>query len=176
MTTENKNWMYVNDRDNQVRYVLGTQGANPLVGIGVNPSTASPNDLDNTLKSLERIAHANGFDSWIMLNLYPVRATNPDDLPKPMDQELHQINLRNINQVLSQVNQPVIWPCWGTLILKRPYLLRCFQDIFQSTQNHSCRWVSFGAISKDGHPHHPLYLATNSPMEDFDVENYLQLF
>ncbi|MFR6424354.1 MAG: DUF1643 domain-containing protein, partial [Oscillospiraceae bacterium] len=48
---------------------------NPLICIGINPSTAQPGDLDNTLKSVERIALGNGYDSFTMFNVYPQRAT-----------------------------------------------------------------------------------------------------
>ncbi len=33
-------------------------------------------------KSVERLAAANGFDSWIMFNVYPQRATDPNDMDK----------------------------------------------------------------------------------------------
>ena len=49
----------------------GAGGRRPLVCIGINPSTAQPGALDPTLKSVERLANANGFDSWIMFNVYP---------------------------------------------------------------------------------------------------------
>ena len=53
-------WLYVPNDYNEYRYILGTKGDNPLICIGINPSTASPDDLDNTLKSVERIALGNG--------------------------------------------------------------------------------------------------------------------
>ena len=45
-------WLYVPDFYTEYRYILGTRGQNPLICIGVNPSTAAPEDLDNTLKSV----------------------------------------------------------------------------------------------------------------------------
>ena len=62
-------WLYVPDFYTEYRYILGTRGANPLICIGINPSTAAPDDLDNTLKSVSRIAAGNGYDSWIMFNV-----------------------------------------------------------------------------------------------------------
>ena len=35
-------WLYVPDFYTEYRYILGTIGANPLICIGVNPSTAEP--------------------------------------------------------------------------------------------------------------------------------------
>ena len=60
-------WLYAPNFYSEYRYILGTRGKNPLICIGINPSTAKPDDLDNTLKSVERIALGNGFDSFIPL-------------------------------------------------------------------------------------------------------------
>ena len=75
-------WMYVPPLYSEYRYVLGTKGNNPLIVIGVNPSTAAPDSLDPTLKSAERISLHNGYDSFWMMNVYPQRATDPNDVEK----------------------------------------------------------------------------------------------
>lgn len=62
-------WLYVPKVYGEYRYVLGTRGKHPLICMGINPSTAIPDRLDNTLKSVERIALANGFDSFLMFNV-----------------------------------------------------------------------------------------------------------
>ena len=59
MTTE---WIYINNEDNSIRYVLGTKGQKTLFCFGINPSTAEPNDLDPALKKVERIAKYNGYN------------------------------------------------------------------------------------------------------------------
>lgn len=75
-------WLYVPNVYSEYRYILGTKGCNPLICIGINPSTAEPDNLDNTLKSVERIAHGNGFDSFLMFNVYAQRATDPDAMER----------------------------------------------------------------------------------------------
>lgn len=35
------------------------------------------------------------------------------------------------------------------------------------------KWYSAGKRSKKGHPHHPLYLRKDSPLDPFDVDGYL---
>ena len=62
-------WIYAPNFYSEYRYILGTRGKKPLICIGINPSTAEPENLDNTLKSVERIALGNGFDSFIMFNV-----------------------------------------------------------------------------------------------------------
>ena len=76
-------WLYVPPYYTEYRYILGTRGENPLICIGINPSTAQPGDLDNTLKSVERIALGNGYDSFTMFNVYPQRATDPNAWTPP---------------------------------------------------------------------------------------------
>ena len=83
-------WLYAPPFYSEYRYILGTRGKNPLICIGINPSTAEPDNLDNTLKSVERIALGNGFDSFIMFNVYAQRATSPDDMEKTWNLQLHK--------------------------------------------------------------------------------------
>lgn len=166
-------WLYHINRTNTVRYVLGTEGHYPLICFGVNPSTAEPDNLDPTLKSVDRIARNQGFDSWIMLNLYPQRSTNPRDLHSSCDQALHRTNLKHIENVMI-LYPPVIWAAWGTLIRTRPYLIDCLIDFYKLSNNFDCDWVTFGQESKDGHPHHPLYLRNDEKMKEFDIEGYLK--
>ena len=49
-------WLYVPNFYSEYRYILGTRGKKPLICVGINPSTAAPDALDNTLKLVERIA------------------------------------------------------------------------------------------------------------------------
>ena len=86
-------WLYAPPFYSEYRYILGTRGKNPLICIGINPSTARPDDLDNTLKSVERIAHGNGFDSFIMFNVYAQRATDPDAMEHSCNLQLKITNL-----------------------------------------------------------------------------------
>ena len=86
-------WLYVPDFYTEYRYILGTRGERPLICIGVNPSTAEPDNLDNTLKSVERIARGNGYDSFVMFNVYAQRATRPEDMDRAMDERLHRENM-----------------------------------------------------------------------------------
>jgi hypothetical protein len=173
MISHLNNWIYQNDRENEVRFILGRKGSKPLICFGINPSTAEPQNLDNTLKSVERISKYNGFDSWIMFNIYPQRATNPKNLHKELDTLLHKKNLEIISNLLSNYSQNTIWAAWGTLIEKKDYLYNCLNDIYQATLNNNCKWITFGEKSKKGHPHHPLYLKTTSVFESFAIDNYL---
>ncbi len=167
-------WLYAPNFYSEYRYILGTRGKNPLICIGINPSTAEPGNLDNTLKSVERIALGNGFDSFIMFNVYAQRATNPDAMEKTCNPALHRENLEAFRYVLSISNRPAVWAAWGAIIEKRGYLADCLRDMLAAGQEFGAQWYCAGAITKKGHPHHPLYLRKDEKIRPFDVEGYLE--
>ena len=167
-------WLYAPNFYSEYRYILGTRGKNPLICIGINPSTAEPDNLDNTLKSVERIALGNGFDSFIMFNVYAQRATDPDSMEKECNLALHKQNLEAFSYVLSISEKPAVWAAWGAIIEKRGYLADCVRDMVQVGQKYGAQWYCAGAITKKGHPHHPLYLRKDEKIKPFDIEGYLQ--
>ena len=136
-------WLYVPNIYSEYRYILGTRGEHPLICIGINPSTAAPDNLDNTLKSVERIALYNGFDSFLMFNVYAQRATNPDDMELTYNAQLHQENRLHI----------------------------IYLAVSPNVQHLSLIHIS--ERSKKGHPHHPLYLRRDSALEPFDAQSYI---
>ena len=166
-------WLYAPNFYSEYRYILGTRGKNPLICIGINPSTAKPNDLDNTLKSVERIALGNGFDSFIMFNVYAQRATDPDTMERTCNAALHRENLEAFRYVLSISQNPAVWAAWGTIIEKRAYLPACLRDMLAVGQELGASWYCAGAVSKKGHPHHPLYLRKDEKLKPFDIDAYL---
>ena len=168
-------WLYAPNFYSEYRYILGTRGKNPLICIGINPSTARPDDLDNTLKSVERIALGNGFDSFIMFNVYAQRATDPDAMECSCNHLLHKENLEAFRYVLSISEKPAVWAAWGTIIEKREYLPLCLRDMLEVGQEYGAQWYCAGKVSKKGHPHHPLYLRKDEKIKPFDVAGYLEM-
>ena len=167
-------WLYAPNFYSEYRYILGTRGERPLICIGINPSTAEPDHLDNTLKSVERIALGNGFDSFIMFNVYAQRATDPDAMEKFCNMALHKENLEAFRYVLSISERPAVWAAWGAIIEKRDYLADCVRDMVVAGQAYGAKWYCAGAITKKGHPHHPLYLRKDEKIKPFDVAEYLR--
>ena len=168
------NWIYKNTRDDKARYVLGEKGHKTLICFGINPSTARPEKLDNTLTIVKRYSKDLGYDSWIMLNVYPQRATNPNDLDIEASKRYHAENLKQIEQTFKGENCDV-WAAWGTIIEKRRYLKACLLDIYNIAQKYSVNWYTIGKRSIKGHPHHPLYLKKDLNLAEFNIVNYLTM-
>lgn len=168
-----RKWLYAPNFYSEYRYILGTRGSRPLICIGVNPSTARPDALDNTLKSVERIALGNGYDSFIMFNVYAQRATRPDDMEKACNPDLHRENMEAFRYVLSICPEPAVWAAWGAVIEKRKYLPGCVRDMVCLGREYDARWLCAGPVSRKGHPHHPLYLRKDEPLRPFDILGYL---
>ena len=167
-------WLYAPNFYSEYRYILGTRGKNPLICVGINPSTAKPDDLDNTLKSVQRIADGNGFDSFLMFNVYAQRATRPDDMEKQCNLRLHEENMKAFRHLLSIGERPAVWAAWGAIIEKRKYLPQCVADMLSISRAYNAQWFCAGPISKKGHPHHPLYLRKDEKLKPFDTESYLK--
>ena len=169
-------WLYVPNAYGEYRYLLGTRGSRPLICVGINPSTAAPDRLDNTLRSVERVALGNGYDSFLMFNVYAQRATRPQDMEAACNPLLHRENLAAFAYALSLSPAPAVWAAWGTIIEARDYLLPCLEDLIALGQRAGARWFTAGPRSRRGHPHHPRYQRRDSALEPFDPAAYLAAF
>lgn len=150
-----------------VRFVLAKKGANRLIVIGFNPSTATEAHPDNTMQSVLRIATFNGYDGFIMMNVYPLRSTSPQDLPREIDGELHAANLRVIAQTLRENPTADILLAYGNLITLRDYTRRCARDIIELIKQEK-RNVKCIKVLKTGFPQHPLYASSRSVLQPYN--------
>ena len=166
-------WLYVPNHYSEYRYILGTRGRHPLICVGINPSTAAPDALDPTLQSAQRIALANGYDSFLMFNVYAQRATRPDDMEPALNPTLHAENRKAFRYLLSLSERPAVWAAWGNIIRKRAYLMDCMRDFAADGEAAGARWFTAGPLLKSGQPHHPLYLRGDTRLVDFDIAAYL---
>lgn len=167
-------WLYVPNAYSEYRYILGTRGEHPLICIGINPSTAAPDALDPTLKSVERVALSNGYDSFLMFNVYAQRATQPDDMEQMCNRLLHEENRKAFAYLLSLSPHPAVWAAWGNIIEKREYLKICLRDFADLGRDAGARWFTAGPLLKSGHPHHPLYLRRDTQLQPLDISAYLE--
>ncbi len=154
------------------RFLLGNSGRKNLLVVGLNPSTAHATQSDTTMTKMIKFAQMHTYDGVIMANLYPQRATLPDNLHQRINKKLHQSNIEHIEKIISNHHIETAILAWGNGIKTRRYLTQCFLDIKLILLKYHIKIQSIGSPSKKGHPKHPSRLSYSNSFEDFDLESY----
>jgi len=161
---EKKNGEVLYLGDDTERFILGESGANPIICFGINPSTANDIKYDPTILKIRKIASENNCDSWVMLNLYPQRATNPNDMHEKADNDLKIKSYEVIRSVFNIYPNALTLASWGNAIEKRKYLKDCLKEILAIAPDR--KWVCRGKLTVKGNPRHQLYVPDNTKLQD----------
>ena len=166
-------WIYINNTDNSARYALGTKGNRTLFCFGINPSKATPDEPDPTLKKVEQIAKHNGYDSFVMFNVYPKRDTDFNDLGKVISDTEHSKNIEVILKTIPKDHTIDIWVAFGNHIFDRTYLPFCLKDIYNQLPKNNIHWYAT-KTNKSGAPAHPLYQRNTAMLLDFNMDSFME--
>jgi hypothetical protein len=150
------------------RFTLGKKGTKPLLVIGLNPSTATQEKSDTTVAKVEQVAITHDYDGFVMLNLYPVRATDFRTLPSAVNRKAFHANLRRIQELVASTKNPTVWAAWGSHVTYHRYFADARDALIEQFALYSVTWMRFGTLTKDGHPHHPSRLSYAWTLERFD--------
>nr|WP_288934780.1 DUF1643 domain-containing protein [uncultured Allomuricauda sp.] len=167
--------IYINTADNSSRFALGIEGKKTLCILGVNPSIADEREPDYTLKKVMGFVQQNGYDSFVMLNVYPERATNPSDLSPDINLRLASENTHHIKSLIRNLENPHLLPAWGETICERDYLMDCLHEIERALQKIQIKWMKLGEYTLTKHPRHPSRAPYKTPFTSFDLKVYLEI-
>ncbi|MFJ3958879.1 DUF1643 domain-containing protein [Arthrobacter sp. NPDC090010] len=139
------------------RFALGnvahaSAAAPPLVAICMNPSYASRDQADKTVNRLIQASIDNGHPGWLVLNLYPERATDSSQL-SPYDPELSAANCAAIEQVMVRFGVTEVLGAWGGL--KHATLRRAKEDVLDTLDRYGVNLYMFDGLTDGGDPRHP---------------------
>ena len=168
--------LYSSETDDAWRYVLGTNGTRPLHVICLNPHTATQLVADWTVAKSERVALEAGYDSFVMLNLYPVRSRNVAALPLQPEGAAFARNKTSILSMLKGHSRPHILAAWGNDIAKRRFLIDMAVQIVGEAQPLNPIWFSLGAFTMGKHPRHPSRASNIEQLTEFDAGAYISRF
>jgi len=192
------NWLYEDNgkyrnkkgelEKDAMRYTLGSCSndicSKVLVCVGVNPSSAIPGDLDKTVERVKNKSISEKYDAWVMLNLYPQRATEPKNIDEEFDKKEHKKNVAAIEALFRKIKDNdidcTIWAAWGDPITTRRFLYQtCLPDIVDVTKKvGKYEWVCLGKTNKLN-PYHPSPRGKEkgfifNPFQPFEIEAYLE--
>jgi hypothetical protein len=123
----------------------------------LNPSTADAFADDPTIRRCVGFAVRDGYDEICVMNLFAGRATKPDALFKMADPEGPENHTHW--QALKSSSATIIC-AWGADKRAIPQANK-FISAMRGRDLHCL------GMSKDGHPRHPLYLKSETPVEPF---------
>jgi hypothetical protein len=129
-----------------------------VVWIMLNPSTADAYEDDPTIRRCIGFSQTWGFGGLQVVNLYALRATDPEALrghPEPEGPE----NSRAWEDVGCFTGHQTVIAAWGAKVarLRPPQVLSG-----KTTTGFQCL-----GMTGDGHPMHPLYVKANTPLVPF---------
>ena len=147
------------NNDIKKRFLLGKSGEKELLAIGLNPSIANESSLDPTSRNIQTIANNNGFDGWWLVNLYPLRTSNPKKLPKIADKELMMKNQKFIEKLIidPKYNICKVLCCWGNNIENHLYL----EEQARIIKNKIDKQLYSIGKTMNGNPYHPAPMTVN---------------
>lgn len=146
--------------DRHYRYALSrVWGDGPMMlFIGLNPSTADETKLDPTMRRVLRFAQREGCGGMWMGNLFAIRATDPLDMRRhfsPIGPDNDQWLLDMAHWCANKI------VCgWGT----HGGWLDREREVIRLLDGHKLHCLG---QTKDGHPRHPLYLSSSTPLDDY---------
>lgn len=155
--------------DKTCRFLLGEPvvDGNNILYIGLNPSTADYDREDPTSRRIKQFTASFGGQGWLLMNLYPLKATNPDDLPLSTDEQIAADNLHTFQEALSLFRPTKIIACWGDIITKRDYLSAERDRLLAMLKAAGLPVYTIGPVSKLGHARHPLYLSGETKLLEY---------
>ncbi len=169
-------WIYKTNKDNTARFVLGIEGKNPLLILSINPSIGAPDVDTPTLGTVRHVTEAYGYDSWIIMCLYPQRATHLNELDIEANPEWMKENLEAIKEVMSKYPDKNLWACWGTRIHDRFYFPTALEQIVPIAEEYHEKWLHYGPLTEHGDPRYDLYVEDDEGFYPFDIKAYLKQF
>lgn len=147
----------------QYRYALWRrweQGPQQLLWVLLNPSTATGETDDPTLRRLLFYSKRLGFNALAVGNLFAYRSASPDALPRVKEEAIGDENDRYLLQLVHESTTIVVgWGAGGGLHGRDPVVLKLLQE----TQ----RPLFCLGYTQYGAPRHPLYCRNDAALQPY---------
>ncbi len=142
---------------------LETKNLLAVMWIGLNPSTADEQELDNTLRRVRSFSHDWGFNTFIMTNAFAFRATKPKDMHKAVD-PIGPDNDRVLIETARRCEFAVC--CWGAKGNFPRMLRHRAATVRMLVRSNTNRPLYCLGLNDDGSPKHPLYVPGDTRLSE----------
>ena len=102
-----------------------------------------------------------------MLNVYPQRATDPNEMHQERDEDLVRVNLSYIREIAERYPDCDVLLAYGNLISKRAYLRMCLEEVLEILCREQGKKIKIIKLTKSNNPVHPLYQRNDSVLVDY---------
>ena len=144
------------------RYWSGGTHPNLVTVMMLNPSIADSMQDDPTLRRCINFAKRDGYDGLLIVNLFALRSTDPNQLQRHTD----AIGPRNDDHILRAArNTDRIVAAWGA----HKFAEDRARQVVQKLSDIGVRLECWGT-TKDGHPRHPLYVPGHSLLTSWEPQ------
>lgn len=152
-------WRYRLWRSWRIPFEVGPERV--AVFIGLNPSTATAEQDDPTVRRCVGFALDWGMTGMEMLNLYGFRSTDPKGLwgaDDPVGPETDRY------LVDAAAEADIVVACWGAF----PQATERSTTVVSMLVDAGVQVMTLGDKTKDGHPRHPLYLKKSATLRPWE--------
>lgn len=156
--------------DERFRYVLTREwdeSREKLAVVGLNPSTATAETDDPTIRRCVGFAKREGFGGLAMLNLFGYRATDPKELTDALTRGENIVGELNDSVLKLYANKGRVvlaaWGAGGTLCGRGDQVTR---NLLAAGSDLRC----LGVTKQTGDPRHPLYIRGDAPFQAYPAE------
>jgi hypothetical protein len=149
--------------DRRYRYTLLRRWGPKEGGVGwimLNPSTADAEVDDPTIRRCMVFTQRLGFDAMLVVNLFALRATDPDEVYQAEDPTGPENGLW-VRKACHQ--SKLLIAAWGAVPKK---MKRGVEAVVKIIENEGYRLKCLGK-TRNGQPRHPLYLRSDAPLMDW---------
>lgn len=148
------------------RYALErtfARGDRAVLFIGLNPSTATAETNDPTVRRAIGFARAWRFDRLLLGNVFAFRSTDPRGLRTVAD-PIGPDNDRHLLELANRAERIVCaWGVHATLNDRERKVVELLRDA--GFEHRLCHL----GVTKDGHPKHPLYLSSSTRLQPWRI-------
>lgn len=146
MYSTQKNIIKIPEKDNDLQFLLANKGTKNILVVGLNPPDSDSADPGSSLHYIEQVAEDMGYDSWVLVNLFPIREAKVFNMDSLQLEALIRYNIHLIKLVLESEQFEIkdVLLAWGNGIESQPYLNQAagylYKELLGLDLNYLCYW------------------------------------